>query len=463
MLGLSSHGDDFRMAIDGNTLPLPDAAISYREGDIVGGKYRLERVLGEGGMGTVWAARNTALDSLVAVKLIAGTDRATLSARLLKEARAAARLRHPAIVRVFDVGETQHGDPFIVMELLEGMSLADRLTQDTTLEPTLAVRLLLPIAEALSHAHVAHIVHRDLKPDNIFIVEEGGRIQPKLLDFGIVQVGMGPNVTRLTEDGEFIGTPAYMSPEQARGAEDIDPTTDVWAFCVVLYECLSGRLPFDSENYNALMREIIEDMAPILAELGAADAGLSSIVEIGMAKQPNRRWSSMNALGAALAQWLIDRGVEEDATLKPLRSGWALGSAKRAAPAIAVPKIETPQARDVLPKRGMVFFLAVGAALAAFGIFIGSRSTRTPSASEPPRVVGPVRSAQIPNAERSDPPQVERILVVPTAPSAPAVETSSPAAPRSSTAPRVPRAASRPSAVPAASAGKDPLDLVEPY
>ena len=451
------------MAIDGNTLPLPAAILSYRAGDVVAGKYRLERVLGEGGMGTVWAARNTALDALVAVKLIAGTDRETLSARLLKEARAAARLRHPAIVRVFDVGETQHGDPFIVMELLEGSSLADRLDRDTTLEPIVAVQLLLPIAEALSSAHAAHIVHRDLKPDNIFIVEEEGRIQPKLLDFGIVQVGPGTGTTRLTEDGEFIGTPAYMSPEQARGAEDIGPATDVWSFCVVLYECLSGRVPFESENYNALMREIIEDTAPTLADLDAGDAGLSSVVEIGMAKQPSRRWSSMKALGAALARWLIDRGVDEDATLKPLRSGWALGDAKRAARAIAVPKIEAPSARGLAPNRGLILFLAVAAALAAFGVFVGSRPTRTPSASEQPRVVAPVRAPQIPKVERSEPSEVERVLVVPSATGALAVETSSPAAPKSSTATGVPRAASRPSAAPATPAGKDPLDLVEPY
>jgi eukaryotic-like serine/threonine-protein kinase len=460
------------MAIDGNTLPLPEATLTYRDGDVVGGKYRLERLLGEGGMGTVWAARNTALDALVAVKLINGADRASLSARLLKEARAAARLRHPAIVRVFDVGETQHGDPFIVMELLEGSSLADRLDQDVTLEPVAAVRLLLPIAEALSTAHAAHIVHRDLKPDNIFVVEEGGRIQPKLLDFGIVQVGIGPSVTRLTEDGEFVGTPAYMSPEQARGAADIGRATDVWSFCLMLYECVSGRLPFDSESYNALMRQIVEDTPLTLAELGASDAPLSSIVEIGMAKEPERRWPSMDALGAALAQWLVERGVDEDATLKPLRSTWALDEAELAAPVLAVPNAESTTAGGELADHGTTLFLAVAAAMVAFGTFIGLESVeKTPSATEPARVVAPEHSANAPRVVAQDvsaqipifvqePSNVERAPAPVPASSARAVVSANPAAPPSSSSRRLP---SRPNLPPARPAADDPLDLVEPY
>jgi eukaryotic-like serine/threonine-protein kinase len=457
------------MAIDGNTLPLPEATLTYRDGDVVGGKYRLERLLGEGGMGTVWAARNTALDALVAVKLISGADRASLSARLLKEARAAARLRHPAIVRVFDVGETQHGDPFIVMELLEGSSLADRLDQDVTLEPVAAVRLLLPIAEALSTAHAAHIVHRDLKPDNIFVVEEGGRIQPKLLDFGIVQVGIGPSVTRLTEDGEFVGTPAYMSPEQARGAADIGRATDVWSFCLMLYECVSGRLPFDSESYNALMRQIVEDTPLTLAELGASDAPLSSIVEIGMAKEPERRWRSMDALGAALAQWLVERGVHEDATLKPLRSTWALDEAELAAP--AVPSTESTTAGGELADHGRVLFLAVAAAMVAFGTFIGLESVaKTPLTTEPARVVTPERSANAPRIVQDVSAQIPIVVQTPLdvepapaavpASSARAAVSANPAAPPSSSSRRVP---SRPNLPPARPAADDPLDLVDPY
>jgi serine/threonine protein kinase len=457
------------MAIDGKTLPPPEAAISYRAGDVVAGKYRLERVLGEGGMGTVWAARNTALDALVAVKLIAGTDRASLSARLLKEARAAARLRHPAIVRVFDVDETQHGEPFIVMELLEGSSLADRLELETTLEPIAAARLLLPIAEALSNAHAAHIVHRDLKPDNVFIVDEDGRIQPKLLDFGIVHVGMGPGATRLTEHGEFVGTPAYMSPEQALGAEDIGRATDIWSFCVVLYECLSGRVPFSSEGYNALMREIVEDTPLSLAELGASDARLSKIVEIGMAKAPSQRWSSMNALGSALAEWLVDQGVHEDATLKPLRSGWALDDAERAAPSLAVAGAASRVGRRVFAHQGTALFLVVGALLAASGILIGLKPnpnarTGAANAQERSRVVAPARPPQTPTVRLSHDSKLERVVAAPVMSSAPLVSGSSSGVSARTKAPSVPQTAHRPNAPPAGTAGKDDtLDLVDPY
>jgi eukaryotic-like serine/threonine-protein kinase len=469
MLGLALPPRRFRMAIDGKTLPLPEAAISYRAGDIVAGKYRLERVLGEGGMGTVWAARNTALDALVAVKLIAGTDRASLSARLLKEARAAARLRHPAIVRVFDVGETQHGEPFIVMELLEGGSLADRLDLETTLEPIAAVRLLLPIAEALSNAHAAHIVHRDLKPDNVFIADEDGRIQPKLLDFGIVHVGMGPGATRLTEHGEFVGTPAYMSPEQALGGEDIGRATDVWSFSVVLYECLSGRLPFSSEGYNALMREIIDDTPPTLAELGAGDARLSKIVEIGMAKEPAQRWSSMKTLGAALAEWLVDQGVDEDATLKPLRSSWGLDDVERAARAPAVAGAAIPARQREFAHRGTALFLVVGAVLVALGTFIGLKRntnarTGAASAQEPSRVVAPALPPQTPSIRLSHGPNLEGVVGGPATSSAPPVSGSSSGVSPRSKAPRVPQTAPRPNAPPARTPGNDDaLDLVDPY
>jgi eukaryotic-like serine/threonine-protein kinase len=146
--------------------PAPPPAI-YEEGQILDGKYLLEARVGEGGMGSVWRARNLSLDATVAVKLVAGTsDLESSRSRLVREARTAARLRHPAIVQIFDVGETEQGDPFIVMELLEGETLGDLLSAEFRLPPAEAVRLLLPIADALNAAHASGLVHRDVKPDN---------------------------------------------------------------------------------------------------------------------------------------------------------------------------------------------------------------------------------------------------------------------------------------------------------
>jgi serine/threonine-protein kinase len=300
-----------------------ESSAPYAPGDIIAAKYRLERLLGQGGMGAVWAAHNVALDSPVAIKLIRGeTDREALSVRLQLEARAAARLGHPAIVRVFDIGQTAKDDPFIVMELLEGESLAAKLDRQLRLSSIEALQILLPIADALRAAHAKGIVHRDIKPDNIFIAVEGDVVQPKLVDFGIAKLEQSSGASQLTQHGVVVGSPDYMSPEQARGDTVIDYRTDVWAFCVVLYEAVTGGLPFDAENYNALLRAILEDQPPTLLELAAGDTELSQIVAVGMAKDRNERWRSMQELGVALARWLKNQGVAEDAAGASLDTKW---------------------------------------------------------------------------------------------------------------------------------------------
>jgi serine/threonine-protein kinase len=298
------------------------AATVYEPGYVIAGKYELEAVLGQGGMGAVWRARNVALDSLVAIKLLRAPvghvslrttrDHAALRSRLVQEARAAAKLTHPAIVKVFDVGQTEGGDPFIVMELLHGSSLGTILAAESRLPSVQVVRILLPIADALSLAHSKSLVHRDLKPDNVFVVHDAGTIQPKLVDFGIVKVDQGDAESHLTQRGAVLGSPDYMSPEQARGEDNIDLATDIWSFSVVLYEAITGRCPFIGANYNALLRQIVEDTPPSPEELAAADAGLSAIVMRGLSKARKDRFASMGEYGRALANWLISQGVNED-------------------------------------------------------------------------------------------------------------------------------------------------------
>jgi serine/threonine protein kinase len=310
-------------------LPIPtvpeanESTAPYAPGDVIAAKYRLTHLLGEGGMGAVWAAHNIALDSPVAIKVIRGeADREALSMRLQLEARAAARLGHPAIVRVFDIGQTDKGDPFIVMELLEGESLATKLDREGRLSGIEAVQLLLPIADALRAAHGKGIVHRDIKPDNVFLAVEGDVMQPKLVDFGIAKLEQVQGGSQLTQHGVVVGSPDYMSPEQARGDDVIDYRTDVWAFSIVLYESVTGRLPFDATNYNALLRSILEDTPPTLNDLRAGDSGLSAIIEVGMAKDRATRWRSMHELGVALARWLRQQGILEDAVGNSLDTKW---------------------------------------------------------------------------------------------------------------------------------------------
>ena len=273
-------------------------------------------------MGAVWRARNVALDVPVALKLIRSTsNREVLQNRLLQEARAAAKLGHPAIVRVFDVGKTEHGDPFIVMELLQGESLGSVIATTGRIAATRAVQLLLPIADALSMAHAKRIVHRDLKPDNVFICKGDGQIQPKLVDFGIAKLDKGEG-TFTTQAGAVVGSPEYMSPEQARGEDDLDLRTDVWSFCVVLYEALTGQIPFKAANYHALLLMIVESTPPTIQSLAAGDAELSAIIERGMSKNREQRWGSMRELGRALADWLLAQGIREDACGVSLESKW---------------------------------------------------------------------------------------------------------------------------------------------
>jgi serine/threonine-protein kinase len=294
------------------------------EARVISQKYRLESLLGEGGMGAVWRAFNLQLEVPVAIKLLrAGLDAQELGERLRVEARAAAKLVHPSIVRVFDIGEAESGEPFIVMELLNGESLAD-VVERGPLPAVNALQLLLPIAEALSLAHSRGVVHRDLKPDNIFLSTEGEAVQPKLLDFGIAKVTStaatgGPSIT---QTGTLLGSPDYMSPEQAMGSGDIDARSDVWSFCVVLYETLSGTTPFTGDTCQSILRSVLRD-EPVPLELFAqVDTTLSDLVLRGLAKDRERRPASIFELGQELAAWLHEQGVQEDITGASLEAKW---------------------------------------------------------------------------------------------------------------------------------------------
>jgi len=302
---------------------LSQPAARYGTGTLLSGKYRLETLLGEGGMGSVWLATNTLLDLPVALKLIrADLDRGALRARLQLEARSAAKLGHPAIVRVFDVGESEFGDPFIVMEHLRGETLGQLLSHGR-LPATRAVQLLLPIIDALAVAHGRGIVHRDLKPDNVMLALEEQQIRPKILDFGIAKLtDPRDSEHKLTEIGAVIGSPEYMSPEQARGQDDIDAGTDIWSMCVVIYEALTGNPPFTASNYNALLRCIVEDDPKPLSESTPGTNELWAILQRGLHKQRAQRYAKISELGRALAVWLLDQGVTEDACGSSLDSKW---------------------------------------------------------------------------------------------------------------------------------------------
>jgi serine/threonine protein kinase len=301
--------------------PVSGRRVAYAPGLIVADKYELLRPLGAGGMGEVWVAHHLNLDIDVAVKFIGdvGAPETGLAERLLEEARNTARLGHPAIVRALDFGHTERGDPFIVLELLAGMDLATHLEQRGALWPEQAVATLLPVVHALGAVHDSGIVHRDIKPENVFLAEVALGLQAKLLDFGISR--KTDRVRRLTVRDTALGTPDYMSPEQARG-ESSGSHTDQWSFCVVLYEAITRRRPFEADNYNALLRTIIEDAPKPLEAHGIEQPELWQILTRGLAKAPADRFATIVDLGEALALWLLDRGVQEDAVGTSLRRVW---------------------------------------------------------------------------------------------------------------------------------------------
>ena len=293
-------------------------------GDIVAGKYRIERVLGSGGMGVVVAARHIDLDQPVALKFIlphalAGKGNVE---RFMREARAAVRLKSEHVARVYDVGRDAEDRPFMVLELLEGMDLATLSKQKGALPVADAVEYVLQACEALVEAHAAGIVHRDLKPQNLFVTRRlNGTPLLKVLDFGIAKV-FGPGAVgqmALTDSAAIIGSPLYMAPEQMRSARTAEVRSDIWALGVILYELLGGQLPFDGETVTEVcIRVVNEDPKPLLALRPALEEPLVAIVMRCLEKEPEGRYHNVSALAAALEPF--SRSALQGGPVRPWRS-----------------------------------------------------------------------------------------------------------------------------------------------
>lgn len=356
-------------------------------GSVLAGKYRLEMLLGQGGMACVWSAYHLELELPVAVKLLrAGPKNEKLAKRLRLEARAAARLAHPSIVRVFDVAVADNGDPFIVMELLSGESLAQVLARER-LSSVRAVQLLLPIAEALAVAHASGIVHRDLKPGNVFLSREGQELQPKLLDFGIAKMEHA-SLAKLTDKGTVVGSPNYMSPEQVRG-EDVDYRSDIWSFCVVLYKAVTGGVPFKGSSASAIMHEILQS-EPAPAPVGSpVDQELARLILRGLSKDPAQRPSCMRELGGQLAQWLLTRGISVDACGVALSTKWLAGSVAPGAPDASAPASEAEKAPSSQRSGRSRHRLWLLLAAATFSLVLGTLAWADSAPESRPRTVAP--------------------------------------------------------------------------
>jgi serine/threonine-protein kinase len=294
-------------------------------GDLVADKYRVERVIGEGGMGVVLEVQHRALGQRFAVKLLqaSGPDAAT---RFLREARAASRLRSEHVARVHDVGELEGGLPYMVMELLEGSDLAQLLEARGPLPIEHAVGYLLQAGEALAEAHSMGIVHRDLKPANLFLcVDERGRERVKLLDFGVSKDLLGEaSAVNLTSTDAVVGSPMYIAPEQLVSSRDVDHRADLWSLGVTLHELLTGEGPFDgrtiAELHSAILRDEPERLRSKRHELPAE---LEAVVMRCLEKDAELRFADVLGLAQALASYApaqaqvslpqIERLLEADA------------------------------------------------------------------------------------------------------------------------------------------------------
>jgi serine/threonine-protein kinase len=258
----------------------------------------------------------------VAVKVVRRTASVpNASERLLREARAAARVIHPGAARVYHFDLTDAGDPFLVMELLNGGTLSGVLRESGALPPLDAVLLILPVLGALRVAHREGIIHRDVKPANVMLVEEARRVAPKLIDFGIAAFIPKSWSGTVSSYGVLLGSPSYMAPEQARGTVILDTRTDIWGVCTTLYEMVNGARPFVGTDRATIIQEILSS-APRRPDALAAYPDLWRIVQRGLEKSLDDRWPNASALGAALAGWALSQGATYDASGASLRAEW---------------------------------------------------------------------------------------------------------------------------------------------
>ncbi|MES1189176.1 MAG: serine/threonine-protein kinase [Myxococcales bacterium] len=312
----------------------PEDELPVPAGELLGGKYTVERVFAEGGMGIICLGRHVQLDQPVAIKFLrrALAGRPSIVQRFLNEARALAALRSEHVVRVMDVGQLESGRPYLVMEHLDGVELEALLERDGPLTVERAITYVLQVCQALGEAHALGIVHRDIKPENLFLWSGGPHQDTvKVLDFGLAKQLGSSNALGVTGPQDSIGSPCYMSPEQVSTPQLVDSRTDVWSLGVVLYRLLSNALPFDGDSLVEVLSHILAATPPPLSEARPGlDPKLDAIVARCLERDPNARYQTMAQLAEALNGYLAEHGhptpapppVEAELRIAGLRSRW---------------------------------------------------------------------------------------------------------------------------------------------
>jgi serine/threonine-protein kinase len=400
-------------------------------------KYRLDQLLEVGGMGAVYVGTHTKLQKQVAIKVLRRelAQIPDMIERFQREAIAASRIGHENIVNVSDLGTGRDGSPFLVMEFLNGHTLGARIRQGGAMSIPTACAIAREILSAVSAAHQAGIIHRDLKPENVFIVRGTRGESIKILDFGISRVieaqGESAGEHRLTYTGQVMGTPYYMAPEQAAGRSDIGGAVDVYATGVILYEMLSGKVPFEAGNYNTIIFKVLAGQyEPLSKQLTGVPPQLEAIVSCAMSLQPEARFASADEFGAVLDPFCFGAAIGTPRTPPPGAELYPGSSPQMPVVAGSGPRMPvvaqshaptTPRGEQTYapPRRRWLLVtvaaLALGGAAAA-GIVLASQSggdaeeqpATTTKAAEPT----PTPSAAAPTAAAPEPAVAEAKVII---------------------------------------------------
>ncbi len=422
-------------------------------GQIIDSKYRIVRMLGEGGMGAVYEGQNVRIGHRVAIKVLHAevATRHDIIERFEREAQAAGQIGSNHIVQVYDLGDLPEGARYMVMEYLDGENLAARVQREGRISTSVMAPILLQVLEGLGAAHAAGIVHRDLKPENIFLVRDkktGGDFV-KLVDFGVSKFsrGLPSSEMSMTRTGSVIGTPFYMSPEQAKGSKLTDHRSDLYSIGVVLFECTTGQVPFLADTFNELMFKIVLDPMPDPAAIVPGfDAGFASIMKMAMAREPDGRYQSAAAFQHDVSEWMRSMGVQggtfnvTPVPRIPMTSGGAeqlvapgplgetavpLSSTAGSQPGVAATGV--PAASS---KKGAALFAAIAVAMAvAAGAVLVSKKKIAPA---PPPVAAAMTAQAV---EPLVPSSAPAVPVEPPPSAAPSVAMAPPSAAASAAAP----------------------------
>jgi eukaryotic-like serine/threonine-protein kinase len=387
-------------------------------GTVLEGAYRLNRLIGQGGMGAVYEAIQLRLNKRVAVKLMSRSEISDMVSlmRFHREAEITSKLGHPHLVNVVDFGTAETGQPYLVMEYLEGEDLDHRLQRTETLAPDIAARIVVQAASALGAAHAQDIVHRDLKPANIFLLQVPGEPEfVKVLDFGISKI-KASHARRLTDVRAVVGTPSYMSPEQATGrADDTDHRADQWALACIAWEMLCGHPPFVGDDVTALFFQITRlDPPSLVREIPNLAPGVEEVLRRALSRRHLDRFPSIREFGRAFESAVL--GYATDLTPAPARTAritdvgvsrttparlasepsvleaatMAPGTSLAEARASAAAPVTEQVSRSNIPRR---WLLIAGAALAVTLSTMGLAWLRSPAAAKPAPVAATAESA----------------------------------------------------------------------